>query len=282
MNIVSHKSETPHEAQNVTIESSTAPSVDYTLYRADVATEQTIVFYPGMACNRFGHPMNKEPRNAVADLVATAAGTYNMVFPEVNMPESLGDTAPITGLTINQQNQRVFEVLTHVKEKIELGRVTYVGQSLGCLAVAQLIEFGGIGESERAIFWGPPTLEGPEHKEMLLSKFIHKEETSVDDEGKGQVQLGNGRLMLVSPEYWSSLDDNSLRIHYDSMIGHYEEVTAVCASNDDYYPNNSHYLTRYAPAIERVEIPGASHTFRPMVMRTALKKIMREILLGVK
>lgn len=274
----------PDQDQRVIAEDLTASTVDYTLYRSERETGQTIVFYPGMACNRFGHGdhAKKEPKNAVADLVALAAGSYNLIFPEVHVPDTLGDSAPITGLTVDMQNQKVFEVLSDVGKRIELGRVTYIGQSLGSLAVAQIAELGGVAHRERAIFWGPPTLEGDEHREMLVSKFTHKPETSVDEEGNGQLQLGNGRLMYVSADYWRSLDENSLRIHHTAMGERYEAAAAICVSKDSFYPNNEEYLAKYAPSIQRLEIEGVNHMFRPEPMRAALKHFMCTILFGTE
>lgn len=260
------------------VEHSAGSTVDYTLYRPDVEAGQTIVFYPGMACNRFGHPVEKEPRNAVADLIALAADRYNIIFPEVHMPDACGDTAPIVGLTVEEQNQRIFDVLSHAAKKLELGRVTYVGQSLGCLAVAQIAYFGGVADRERAIFWGPPTLEGKAHKEMLVSKFKHKPQTEVSEEGGGKLELGNGRLMYVSREYWQSMDDNSLRIHHEAMAGRYEDMAGICASRDNFYPNNKQYLAEHAPAVRRLEIEGASHIFRTESMRTELRRLMAVLL----
>src|SRR5690606_22584793 len=163
-------------------------------------------------------------------------------------------------------------------QKIELGQVTYMGQSLGCLAVAQLVKCGIEMESERTIFWGPPTLEGKDHREMLISKFIRKPETRVNLEGEGQLQLGGGRLMHVTRDFWESLDENSIRAHYESMIEHYESVVAICASRDNFYPNNKQYLAEYAPAVQRMEIEGTNHLFRPVTMREQLRHFMARLL----
>ncbi len=264
-----------------TIEHMSASGTEYTLYRPDTDRGRSIVFYPGMACNRFGHPIHNQPRSAVADLVEIASDDYNIIFPEIHMPEALEEKDAIEGLTVEVQNQKVVKVLADTANKAELGNITYIGQSLGSLAIAQLVECQTLPNTQRAIFWGPPSLEGAEHKDMLISKFKHKEGTSIDETGKGQLQFGNGKLMFVSPEYWSSLDENSLRTHYDAMKNSYESLTAIFATEDDYYPYINQYLAEYTPTIYRIEVPGASHTFRQKGMREDLKKIMREILLGV-
>ncbi|MDQ3018765.1 MAG: hypothetical protein M3Q64_02755, partial [bacterium] len=110
-----------------------------------------------MACNRFGHPIHQGPRGAVKDLVEISAEKYNLIFPEVNMVGQLSESDPIYGLTIERQNQRTFDVLQHVAQKVELGRIIYVGQSLGGLAVAQLVQCGIEVGSQHVILWGPPT-----------------------------------------------------------------------------------------------------------------------------
>jgi pimeloyl-ACP methyl ester carboxylesterase len=277
MNSISHGLEVSVRSEQDTVEHLNASGVEYTLYRPDFDTERTIVFYPGVACNRFGNLVENEPKNAVADLVELVASSHNIVFPEVNMPDS-GDAEPITGLTIDVQNQKVVEVLSHAQTKLELGHVTYVGQSLGCLAVAQLAHLGGITDSERAVLWGPPTLEGKAHREMLVSKFKHKPQTEVSGEGDGRLQLGDGRLMHVSREFWQSLDDNSLRKHHEAMEKHYKAVIAICASKDNFYPNHQHYLAEHAPTVQRFEIEGTNHTFRPESMRLELKHLMGKLL----
>lgn len=255
-----------------------AGSVDYTLYAADGSSDRSIFFYPGMACNRYGHPVHREPRNSVEDLVGVAHGEYNLIFPEIHMPDSIPKSEPIAGLTVDEQNERMIDVISHVSKKIEFKKIIFVGQSLGCLAVAQLVSFDVGAESADAIFWGPPTIEGRDHKDMLISKFASREGTNVNIDGTGSVQFGDGRLMSVTPGYWDSLDNNSLRTHNEAMLNSYSRITAICASDDNFYPNNAEYFNDYLPGIPRVEIPGESHTFKEPIMREELRRVMADAL----
>lgn len=253
-------------------------STEYTLYEADGSSDKAVFFYPGMACNRFGHPVYREPRNAVEDLVRIAQRDYNVIFPEIHMPGSLPASEPVVGLTIDEQNERMSDIISHVAKNVELNKIIFVGQSLGGLAVAQFASLDTGAESVDAIFWGPPTIEGIDHKNMLISKFASKRGTNVDAHGNGYVQFGDGRLMSVTPDYWRSLDENSLTHHYNAMLESYSSSIAICSSDDNFYPNNAEYFSEYLPNFTRVEIEGESHTFKKPNMREELNKVMANIL----
>lgn len=255
-------------------------SVNYTLYRSERPSGHAIVFIPGMACNRYGHPVVNEPKGAVADLVEITSPDKNIIFPDIHQMSRLATPEQtLSGTTILQQNERILTTVEAASRQLEFDRLTFVAQSLGCLAVAALAEEQSLANYKTsAVLWGPPTYEGVAHRIQLVSMFDRREKTFVDEDGMGHLQFGDGRLMNVDASYWDSIDNNSIRIHHDTMAETYNNITAFCASEDHFYPNNSAYFAQHAPAIKRIEIPGRSHTFKPEDMRASLRANMQRIL----
>lgn len=262
------------------IEHVSSNSVEYSLLKSRLPSDRSILFYPGMACNRFGHPVQVRPHGPVSDLVDVAHANYNIIFPEIHMPNGLDSSDPINGLTIDEQNGKVLEIIADASDKVSFHNLTLIGQSLGCLAVGRLASMDWGDLDVRAVLWGPPTLEGSDHRDMLISKFMSKEKTNVEQSGHGVIQFGSGRLMEVTPSYWQSIDENSLRVHHKDIQENYSESYAICATEDNFYPNNLDYFNTHLPSIIRRSIKGESHTLKQPEMREHLKKIMSEILIS--
>src|SRR6266568_4624426 len=271
---------TRHSTTSPTVESYSVGIADYSLFRPNVPSSKTIIFVPGMACNRYGHPFDEQPKHAVKEaLFDIAVGTYNIVFPDIHQMARLRGMDELPGSTVEQQTARLSATIEALSPQISSEQILFVGQSLGCLTIAALARDQMVSKRQtRCVLWGPPTYEGIEHRRKLVSMFAEREKTYVDEKGQGYVQFGNGRLMCVGPEYWASIDRASLREHWEAMTATYSDITAFCASIDSFYTNNWHYVARHMPGVVRIEIPGSSHTFKPDEMKWTLRVGMEALL----
>jgi hypothetical protein len=236
------------------------------------------MFIPGLATNRYGQPSGDEPAPAVKDALIDVMGdTHTIVFPDIYEMSRLRPGEVVQSLTVEQQGERVLDVLESLTTRTETTQLTLVSECLGGLTIASL---AGSGETQgaAALLWSPNTDEGDSHRRSVVAAFGG---TEVDERWNGLLPIAKGTAKVhVGEDFWTSMDRNSLRVHHGAMEAAYREVVAIYQTGDPIYPQNGEYLARYAPSFQRVPIAGNKHRFSKDPMKLALRQTMQNIIFG--
>lgn len=263
----------------INIPKSSNENLSFSLLLPSEETPNTIIFVPGMACNKFGHPFANEPQGVVADIVNMSRQNYKILFTDIH--DMHADTSKVhTGKTVDFQAEKLAEIFQEAfNGESPSGRVIFIGQSLGALAIAKFISEVQIDANEiDAIFIAPPTYEGKKCHESLTAMFTKNENTKVDENCIGVLEFGDDQRIVVTGEYWDSIDRNRLSVYSESLKEKLKHTLALYAISDKYFSDNEKYLRNVTPDIERFAISGGSHTFKTDDMRQQVKNVLQRLL----
>lgn len=202
------------------------PKASYSLLVPPKHSKDIVIFVPGMACNMYGHPYEDGPQGVVADIAEDFSSDHNILFVDVNRFAD-NHSGLYAGEPIQAQAQQLSSAYNSAFNGERLkGRVLYIGQSLGSLAVSLFARSELLSSNAHAIFVAPPTSEGQECTDSLIAMFSSSPKTAIDTGGNGVLQFGKDQMMSVNEDYWKSIEENSLRQHSDSLT---ERCNLHCA-----------------------------------------------------
>ncbi len=250
----------------------------YSFITPSTTAPDTLIFVPGMACNKFGHPFADKPYGILADIIDTSMPNYNILIPDVN---DMRVNAPKfhSGKNIEFQADQIANAYADISSREHLdGKTLFIGQSLGALAIANFITRYSMPAETNAIFLAPPTYDGIRCHESLVAMFANNLGTKVDENLLGVLQFGEDQYMSVDEEYWQSIDRNSLTAHNKQLKAKLKRVLALYATNDKYFSDSRGYLEGRLSNIESYAIDGSSHAFKTDSMRAQAKDIVRQLL----